>query len=225
MAALSQLAGLSVASVIGPAMANDPEGSRPALRISLRSLLALYALLGVLILGLGDRIVLALFGDDYSGCIPSLRVFALIIPLMGMSPIFSLVLNYGGKAKRRVVFVLFAMILTVVGNVILIPRIGILGSALAMALGQFVYVGVQGIYCSRIVPLERFWSPLFAKISVISLGSLVVIVLARSLFPGDPAAWAAGVLATLVYGIALFRWGILSRAELLHLVPKGLART
>jgi len=219
LAALSQMVGLSVASVLGPAMGKDPKETEPALRAGLRILLALYALVAVLTLGLADRIVLTVFGDDYSMSIPSLRVYALIIPLMGLSPVFSLVLNYSGVANRRVVFIATATAITVVGNVVLIPLWGILGSALAMGAGQLFYVVAQGSYCSRFAALHGFWPPLLAKVSAISLGSAAGIFLIRYFIPGNLAAWGAGAIVSIGFVTALFRWGVIGRTELQRFLP------
>jgi len=219
VAILSQVVGLSVASVVGPAMGKDPEASRPALRTGLRFVLALYSLLGVLLLGLGDIVILALFGDNYAGSIPSLRVFAMMLPLLGLSPVFSLVLNYRGVAKQRLVFVGLSMLITVLGNLILIPRIGILGSAVAMGVGQLVYVVGQGWYCSRMESFENFWPVLLTKTLFISIGSIISIWLLRLALGEGWLVLVAGGLVSIGNIWALLKWGVIKPMELRRLMP------
>ena len=225
VAVLSQLVGLSVASVVGPAMGKDPEGSRQILKTGLRFLLAFYALCAVLILGLGDRIILVLFGDHYAGSIPILRVYAGILPLLGLSPVFSLVLNYRGAAKHRIIFIGLATSITVVGNLILIPWIGILGSAVAMGLGQLMYVVGQGLYCSRMESLESFWPALLGKVLLISLCSWFAIWMVRTITADSFLVWGVGGVVAIGNVAALFIWGVIRPYELLRLLPKWSTRS
>jgi len=94
----------------------------------------------------GKYIVLILYSEDYLGCIPSLRliIFGVLFSFVGVVREFWLVCE--GKQKYAKYFALFGALGNIVLNLLLIPRYGITGAAIATLSTQFLTAMVVPLF-------------------------------------------------------------------------------
>lgn len=110
------------------------------LTISMRYLTLLQMLLVAPLVIWPEAIMHLLFGDKYSGAPAVLRLLAPFVLLSGLAQLATLSVNYLGEARRRVPIALAMVSVNVVLDVILLPRIGIVGAAIATSAAYAVWV-------------------------------------------------------------------------------------
>ncbi len=72
----------------------------------------------------------------------------------GFAPLLSVGVNYLGEARRRVPIAIATVLLNLVIDLILVPRIGILGAAIGTDIAFSVYVAAHLWVFKRILPLR-----------------------------------------------------------------------
>jgi O-antigen/teichoic acid export membrane protein len=221
MVELAQAIGLSVASAISPSLSQTLHRENPETGqfvAGLRWLLAFYVLIAVYFVNMADWIILTFFGGDYAGSVPVLRVLGCALPLMGISPLISLSLNYLGEAKKRAVIASITAMISVAGNVILVPRLGITGSAIILAIAYLFYVIMQMAICLRRVGVS------YREVYRFSSRILLTGLIAFGLLHAFLVVWEspyAPVLAVPILGVLyvalLFFVKVISPDELSHI--------
>ncbi len=93
-------------------------------------------------------------GDGYDRAAPVLRALGPYVFLNGFSMLVATGLNYLGRAGRRVPIALATVLLNVVLDVILIPRIGVVGGAIGSDAGYAIYVIAQFAYVLSLLGLS-----------------------------------------------------------------------
>ncbi len=162
-----------------------------------------------------------LAGDNYAPAAPVLQIliFALI-PLFLDFPIGSL-LNAANRQSTKTAIMGITMVINVVLNLFLIPRIGIIGAAIA-ALISFIFLFCTGYYfINKIIP--SFTHTQFLKI----VGPIVlsgILMLAATLLIKPVVGWIAVIpIAAVVYMTALWIFGAVKRSDL-NLIKKLISR-
>jgi O-antigen/teichoic acid export membrane protein len=184
--------GQAIASAVAPRMAralnHEPEAETFATAV--RVLLILMAAVIAVTTVWATPIITLLLGSSFHGSAKVLRALAPYVFLAGIGPLVTVGMNYIGAAGRRIPIALATTTINVVIDVILIPRIGVLGGAVGTDVAYLLYVPAHFLYCQRTlnVPIRP-----------------LAITLVRSLM-------AAGVMALI---LAAFGTGHLSILELL----------
>lgn len=207
-----------VSTSVAPRIARRADGGGGdvgSLRVAARLLTIGYgALLAPLVVWAGPIVDFAL-GADYGGSVEVLRAIAPYVFISGVGGIFSFAANYLGQARRRLPLALAAVAINVILDVILIPRIGIVGGAIGTDVAIAVYVPAHVWICSRVVeirPGELVVTTVRTLLAACAMGSVLWLVGTDHLSPVD---WAQGTVGgVLAYLAALFLFREVSPAEL-----------
>lgn len=173
----------------------------------------------LLVITLFAGVVLRIFGSDFQGGVIVIQVFAAGALLDSWASSAGVSLNMTGYNRLNMLDTVGVLVLNVALNIVLIPVLGIAGSAWAWTLALVAYGMVRIVQVDRLVlgswPLSgRSRATLLAAIPA------VVIAFAARLTLGDTIAGllVGGALATLAYLLVLVRFGINDEDRvLLHL--------
>jgi len=175
------------------------------------------------VLAVGPELVRLLYGDDYSGTAPVLRVMAVVLPvvplmyvgnalLVGLGSLFPMMIA-GGAAAAVNVGLAF----------LLIPPYDAVGAALASAGAQLVVAAAIALYCWKVVgePPLRIRGAI--RISLASALSGLAAWQLVELAPGVPGVVAGTIGGAVVFFVAGRLLSVLSRedAEWLVLATGG----
>ena len=98
-----------------------------------------------------------------------------------------------------------AAAVSVLGHLILIPRLGMIGAALAVGAGQVVQVSLLGYFAQRVYPIPYEWARLAKAMTVTLL--LYAVIITTSSGPGfGVLAFRIGLLATFPLGLLALRF-------------------
>lgn len=157
--------------------------------------------------------VLSLFGRGYLAGTPVMLVLAGAMLVATSCGMVDIVLNMAGRTTWNLANYLFALVVNVVANVLLIPRVGILGAALAWMLA---------ILANNLLPLTQVAISL--RLQPFSRASLTACALAAVCFGAVPVVvrvlYGGGVVALLVavaVGMAGYAAGLWRARHLLRL--------
>lgn len=214
VAAVGQLPfGLSI--VLTPAVAHltgagaadrIPAGLLRARRILVLPCLPLTA--GVLVVA--PRALTVVYGAEYARAGRVLSVLVLVLPLVALFHLSSSVLAALGRVRSILTANLVATALLVPANLLLVPRYGAVGAAIANAAAQTAACVVAVASTRRELPVLHWGAPGLVRAVLASFGVAGVAAVGVNLFSGMLGA-VAGSLA----GLVLF--GLLARS--LRLVP------
>ncbi|WP_408959122.1 flippase [Natrinema sp. 74] len=84
-----------------------------------------------------------IFGQDYAAAVPVLQVLAGFVVLQAITNLTSDSLDYLGRARARAIAKGLTALANLCLNIILIPRIGVVGAAIATVATHSVYVAVN----------------------------------------------------------------------------------
>ena len=167
------------------------------------SILLLFAAFGLSLVG--STALGLLFPAAYQAAAPIIPVIAASAVLYGIQGVFMIGANVRRKSWFVAAFVTAAAIINVALNLVLIPRFGAMGAAVATliayaALAFLAYVGNQCIYP---VPFEigRF-------LIALTIGTALYLgAYALSLVLGARWSWPISILALAIYGVGLIGLG------------------
>jgi O-antigen/teichoic acid export membrane protein len=136
----------------------------------------------------------------------SYRVVPMIMAgyyVAGCSQMLSSVIIVNEKIYLFVILTIVSSAVNIALNVLLIPRIGLIGAALSLLSAQIVVFSLQYIVCSRLMPLSVF-SPATIFLVVATVASCVLTLLLSSVAEVRPLNMAgkAGLLVGFI-GVAL----------------------
>ncbi|MCP5425302.1 MAG: polysaccharide biosynthesis C-terminal domain-containing protein [Gammaproteobacteria bacterium] len=119
-----------IAPLIGPAMESGAASSQAMFRHGQRLLMVSVIPLALIIAWAG-RPILGLFGPDYTDAHPALLILLFGYALWAVSALAATWLQYGGRGHWVLSVMLAALVLDIGLNIVLIPRYGLTGAALA----------------------------------------------------------------------------------------------
>jgi O-antigen/teichoic acid export membrane protein len=218
---LSQMAGLSVATAVAPSLAATDNVEERSLQFmtSLRILFCFYVLLSLAVIGFADNLMALLFTKEYLDATPVLRILAFALPLMGVSPVMSLTLNYLGYAGIRAKIVSTAAGLSILLNLLLIPRWGMIGAAVALVVTQLFYVATQLVVSSRALELHiSAVLGVLVKILVAGMVAAAIVLVPREWQTLFLPPWVWVLPAGVAYLALLQAFKMIRFAELAHII-------
>jgi len=135
--------GMALAQGVAPRMARHPDDP-PTIRALSRGLgymvIGQVGLVAVLLVW-AEPIVRLTLGSQFLESAEVLRALTPYVLLGGLGPMVISPLNYAGEGRRRVPVAIATVVLGIVIDIILIPRIGILGAAVGTDVAYALYVG------------------------------------------------------------------------------------
>lgn len=116
---------------------------------TLRILSCLYLIVSILLFIFAKEIVLLLYGIDYIPSIIILRILVINMFFMAISSIVSQLIDYMGIAKSRATALVIFGLLNIFLNILLIPKFGGIGAALATTASYVPYVLFNLFICQK----------------------------------------------------------------------------
>jgi O-antigen/teichoic acid export membrane protein len=212
--------GLAAATSIAPGLAG--RGGRPdpsALAAGLRWLLIFQCALVAPLLLWAQPIVDLVLGPGYGESAGVLRALVPFMLLSGVAPLLSNTANYLGQARRRVPIAIATVAVAAALALVLIPRWGIVGAAVAIDVAYALYVPAHLWLCARMVALPLGGLAATLARSLIAAAAMVPVLAAAGTHSLTPFGWVAGSAgAALAYAAALAATRELSAGELRRLV-------
>jgi O-antigen/teichoic acid export membrane protein len=147
--------GYALASGVAPRLARGLR-ERPnaeALRAAFRAIVLFQGALLAPLVVWASPIAELLFGTDFAESADVLRWLAPFVFLSGLAPLVSLGANYLGLAGRRVPIAIAAVLLNIALDLVLLPRVGVIGAAIATSVAYAVYVPAHVWLCWRALGL------------------------------------------------------------------------
>lgn len=205
--ALVSYPALAIATALGPRISIDSSAtSLHRFRRSIQLLLAFQILCFVVVVTAGASLVRLVTGAGYSDAVLVTRTLAPWVLLSGLAPVASNALDYLGAGRDRLPFAIGAAAVNALIDVLLLPRVGVVGAAIGTDVGMTLFVGGTLLVCSRRIgyrfrylleDLRPFVAP--AAIVAIGLGAVEVATDAA------PALIAAVVVAAGFYAVVVSR--------------------
>jgi len=194
--------GQAVANAVAPRMVRTSVHAPDtrAFAGGLRLLLVVQCLLIAPVLVWAEPLVVLLLGAPFRDAAPVLQALTPYMVLHGISPLITTTVNYLGLAARRVRLVLICLAVNVVIDLILLPRIGVVGAAIGTGVAYSIYVPAHFWLCMRSfdLPLRRL--ALTVARSVTASGGMAAVLALFGTRDLSPAAFVLGGIA----GLAAF---------------------
>jgi O-antigen/teichoic acid export membrane protein len=172
--------GQAVASAVAPRLvASGPHAAEPeAFSRSVRLLLILMAAATAALTVWATPIIRLTLGPSFHASAAVLRELAPYVFLSGLGPLVSTGMNYLGAARSRIPIALGTLLVNVVLDLILIPRIGIAGGAVGTDVAVTVYVLGHARYCQRILDVPLAPMAISLVRSLLAGGAMALALLA-----------------------------------------------
>ncbi|MBV8987164.1 MAG: oligosaccharide flippase family protein [Solirubrobacterales bacterium] len=147
--------GGALAGGVAPRLARSSRGEPNvwAFLVALRLLLIVQAVITAFVLGWAPLLVKVL-GSSYAQSASVLRALAPFVFLNGFGSLVSISANYLGEARRRVPVALVTVLVNVVLDLVLVPRIGVIGGCVGTNVAYAVYAPAHLIICQRELRLD-----------------------------------------------------------------------
>ena len=141
VALLATIAGQAISNAVAPRVARHQEDatSIPTLLLALRLLVLLGMAITVVLMVWSRPLVDLLLGEDYRESAEVLLAVGPFIFFGFVAPLITVSANYLGHARRRMPIAVGTLALQIVLDVILIPRWGIVGPAIATSVSFGIY--------------------------------------------------------------------------------------
>jgi len=207
----------AVAVSVAPRVASHQEHGSDvrAFTLTTRFLIVGYAALLAPLLVWAGPIVDLLLGSSYAHSESVLRAFAPYVFLGGVGAFLSASANYLGQARRRLVPAIAAVLINVVVDVVLIPRIGIVAGAIGTGLALAVYVPAHLWICVRALAAPLRPLGLALGRSLVAATAMAGVLLAFGTSHLSVVDWLVGGAASvLAYLAVLFLLRELTLREL-----------
>lgn len=214
--ALVSYPGIALGAAIGPRLARTAPGQRPdpaPLLRAARSLLAAQAFGAAVVIACAEPIARTALGGGYA---ESGRVLAALGPyvfLSGLAPLLSNGIDYVGGTRRRLAVGLTAVAVNIVVDVVLLPRIGVVGGAIGTDVAYAVYVAGHVHVGSRLLGFragELGWSACRCALAAAPATALIVV---------GGRFGAVGLGVTSIAAAGLFVALLAATGELARVVP------
>lgn len=147
---------LAVSNAVSPRLARGTaEGPNiPAFMTALRLLTVVQAMITAFVLGWAGLLSEVALGSGYKESATVLRVLAPYVFLGGFGVLVSVTATYLGEAKRRVPVAIATATLNLVVDLVLVPRMGVVGGAIGTDLAFGFYAVAHLFICQRALQLD-----------------------------------------------------------------------
>ena len=141
----------AVATGVAPRLARGArtEPNVSAFLAAMRLLLVVQSAVTAFVLGWSPLIVRIALGKSFAESASVLRALAPFVFLLGFGTLVSLAANYLGEARRRLPVAIVTVIVNLVLDLILVPRIGVLGGCVGTDVAYALYAPAHLVICQR----------------------------------------------------------------------------
>lgn len=108
-----------------------------------------YLIVSVLLFIFARELVILLYGIDYIPSITILRILLIYMFFFAISSVVSQIIDYIGMAKNRAIALVIAVLINIFLNLLLIPKYGGMGAAIATVVSYTPYVLFNMFICQR----------------------------------------------------------------------------
>jgi O-antigen/teichoic acid export membrane protein len=177
---------------------------------------------------LADRIIILLYGQEFANAIPVMRILMWALPSMFLTEILGYALLTMHLEKKGVRIEIINALISIILNVTLIPRLGVIGAAITMVVTRLISI----VLASMVIgPLMLFKGNIGPLLRVVGAGALMggVVWLLRDAFflvvLDDKIALLLMIGAgAVVYGVATLLLGAISPGEARYIYGVGRRR-
>ncbi len=183
---------------------NDRENISELMDSTLHFVLGLSIPMCVGLIGVSSRLIPVFLGDDFYECIPLLRVFSLLIVIVGMSNLSGKqILMAQGKQRQFNISVTAGAIFSFLFNFLLIPKLGALGAAVGSILSELLVLSIFLYFARDELKITTIFQ-IASKYIIASLVMLVAIEIVNINVSYDLLALILEVgCGVIVYGVML----------------------
>ena len=171
------------------------------------------------LIALATPVIIKLYKPQFAPAIPVLRILLISLIFGYLSFITGATLNASNKQKTQTTLLAFALLINVLANLVLLPKIGIMGAAFA-ALISNIFLCVGGFwFCRNLISIDlkvmfkyfnqTFWPAALMAIFAYLLSNKISFLL---IIP----------LAVLIYGFLLFIFGGIDKNMIIKFYNKVL---
>jgi O-antigen/teichoic acid export membrane protein len=148
--------GTAVAMGIAPRVVRSRAGEAnvQAFASGIRFLLIVQAAITAVVVGWAGLMVKIGLGDAYRESASVLRALAPYIFMSGFGALVSMSANYLGQAPRRVPIAIGTVVINLVLDLLLVPRIGVVAGAIGTDVAFAIYAPAQLLLCQRALNLD-----------------------------------------------------------------------
>jgi O-antigen/teichoic acid export membrane protein len=152
-----------------------------------------YVLLGYVpaVVGLvlvAEPTVRYVFGTDYLGAVTTLQVFSGFMLVNAINKVTSDGLDYLGRARSRAIIKSTMAVSNVGLNLLLIPRMGVVGAAIATVITYTIYTGSNVYFITQELPVDmRSVARQLGVVAIITVGMAAVVWGAMPYVSGLPS--------------------------------------
>ena len=204
--------GLSISIGVSPRLARH-QRHRPNVEVFLRSLRGLIVFQALLVAPLvvwSTPIVDLVLGSKFADSADVLRALAPFAFLAGIAPLASGAISFLGEGRRRIPIAVGTVLLNLVLDVILLPRIGVVGAAIGTSVAFAFFVPGYLWICQRVLGFAVTPLVVTTVRSLLAAAAMGGVLAAFGTTSLSLAGWLAGGLA----GIGAFALTIVLTGEL-----------
>jgi O-antigen/teichoic acid export membrane protein len=164
-----------------------------ALERAIRYVVILQAALVAFVTVWADPVVRLVLGSKFAESGPALRALAPYVFLVGFGPVLTSALNYVGEGRRRIPIAVGALALNAAIDLVLIPKIGILGAAVGTDVAYGLYAGAHLWLCHRLLGLSL--KPIAATTTraLLAAGAMAAVLALAGTGSLSALQWLAGL--------------------------------
>jgi O-antigen/teichoic acid export membrane protein len=194
--------GGAISTAVSPLLARNSlrERNVAAFTTALRTLLILQAAVTGFVLGWAPFIVHVVLGPHYQRSAAVLRALAPFVFMFGFGSLVSVSANYLGEARRRVPIAIAAVVINFVLDMILVPRIGVLGACVGTDVAYALYAPAHLVLCQRSLALDLRPTGMTLLRTLVAAGAMLGVLL----FVGDPTGQAWRIPVGALSGTAAY---------------------
>jgi O-antigen/teichoic acid export membrane protein len=188
--------GQALAQGVAPRLARRPgePPNVPAFARATRYLTIFQAVLIAPLLVWAEPIVNLVLGSSYAGSVPVLRALAPFVFMAGLGTFITLVVNYIGEARRRIVISFVTVGLNAAIDLVLLPKIGVVGGAVGTDVAFALFVAGHFWICKRVMGLELWPLVVTGLRCLVAAGAMTG---ALALFGTSSLSWAEALLGSI----------------------------
>ncbi len=208
--------GSAVASGVAPRLARGLPGGPniAAFGTGLRVLLIVQAAITAFIVGWAPLMVRVVLGPHYHESASVLRALAPYIFLSGFGALVSVSANYLGEARKRVPVAIVTVVINLVVDVVLVPRIGVIGGAWGTDAAFALYALAHLFICQRALDIDLGPTAVSLARTALAGGAMTGVLLLFGDSRSDLLRTAVGgVLGVILFGFVLWLTREVSTSE------------
>jgi O-antigen/teichoic acid export membrane protein len=222
-----QYGGLALTPGFAPRLARgkagvaDADSFWKAVRVVI--LLQLLLLAGMVVWA--EPITTAVFGSEFTGSAEIFRALGPYMVLAGVAPLLTIGVNYLGEARKRVPLAIAAVLVNLVIDLLLVPRIGAVAGAIGSAAAFAIYVPGHLWICRHEVGMPDSEIAATTLRGLLACAAASAVLFAFGTSELTVAEWIGGsICAPLAFLGVLLATGELRMGQLRWLLRTGIAK-